>query len=163
MPTIEVVSIGCEAVPALPEFSVFDYEAETSVHSHRSLFYDFYKGVKGGIVHLFDKDCEIRSSAGSIVEWDPEGFIVIGGSEEDQDGAYRDGELFFRAEVVPELRQLMELMLDSSPTWEIYFSTDYQFGPREAWRMPGYSFSSFWEEHEAKGLRFNSLYHIEGK
>ena len=72
-----------------------------------------------------------------MIEWDQEGYITIPEVDpalgDDQwQGEDQENDLRFLPMVIPELKQLMSLLLEYSPVHQLYFSTDYQFGPEEA-------------------------------
>ena len=167
MPTMEIVALGCKAVPELPAYSCFHWEAETKLESHRGLFQSVFDETEGIIVHLGNKNQEEEgvAFADALVAWRQDGYIIIPEIDsslgDDQwQGEDQDNNLRFLPAVIPELRHLMSLLLDCSPVHQMYFSTDYQFGPGEAIQKNGYTFSSFFEEHDQSALRFNTLYHI---
>ena len=172
MPTIEILSLGCETVPDLPTFSSFTFIAESDLQSHRALFQPVFDTVSGVIVHLGNKELEKDLKAGKVgfwfcgdlIDWSEEGIKLpiidpaLGEEQwwgEDQDYAFR-----FLRDVVPEMRELFSTLLQQSPVGQIFFSTDYQFGPAKAMQRSNYTISQLFEEHERWGLRWNCLYQI---
>ena len=72
MPTIEIVSIDCSAIPDLPCYRSFAYRAETQLVSHRALFQPIFDKLNGIIVHLENKEMEGEHGmwfAGGIMDW----------------------------------------------------------------------------------------------
>jgi hypothetical protein len=174
MPTIEIVSLGCTTIPDLPTYSTFTLIAETELSSHRALFQSVFDSSSGVILHLGNKSLETDLATGEIgiwfasdlIDWQQETVIIpevdltLGDDQwwgRDQQYAFR-----FLSMVVPELEQLLTVMLEHSPTHEIYFATDYQFGPSVGMQRMRYTLPSFFDEHAQSGLRWNCLYHIVG-
>jgi len=72
MPTIELISIDCPAIPALPTYRSFAYRAETRLESHRALFQAVFDSLSGVIVHLANKEMEGEDGcwfAGKLMDW----------------------------------------------------------------------------------------------
>lgn len=172
MPTIELVSLGAEAVPALPAFSTFACRAEHEPRSHRALFQPVFDRVRGIMVHLGDKELEAGLESGGAGAWVAGGLIAwdgrvieipavdpaLGAGQgwgEDQAHSFR-----FLPRVLAELEQLVGILQRHSPTGEVYFSTDYQFGPAEPAYRSHYTTARLLAEHAASGLRWNCLYHL---
>lgn len=102
--------------------------------------------------------------ASDLIDWQnreiiiPEVDIALGEHQwwaEDQVYEFR-----FLSSVVPELKQLLTLMLQPSPVNLAYFLTDYQFGPSEGMQRMNYTVPALFEEHQRSGLRWNCLYHL---
>jgi hypothetical protein len=159
-------------MPDIPTFSTFAYEAETELVSHRGLFQSVFGGTSGVIVHLGDKDLQKYLDrgewscwfAGDLIAWS-EKRIVLPGIDmalgDDQWWGEGQMSLFrFKPEVVPDVRQLLEILLRASPAGRAMFSTDIQFGPAEGRECEGYSIERLFREHETVGLAWNCLYHI---
>lgn len=170
MPTIEIVALKCETLPNLPSFENFAYIAEKQLQSHRGIFQSEFDQIAGIILHLGNKDLEGQEGggwfAGQLIKWGDED-VIIPQIEEDSGGEQWWGEdqsfLFrFAPEVFKELKKLLELLLEQSPVKQLYFTTDYQFGPSESMKRLNYSLRRFFEEHDNSGLRWNCLYQIRG-
>lgn len=149
MPTIEIISIGCQKVPTLPRFRGFAYQTEDKLVSHRGLFQSILDKSNGVIVHLANKSFEGTDGfwfAGDLINWDS------------------NDALQFRKQQSRDVRRLMETLLASSPTGEIIFLTDYQFGPsRKKVERKLLTLDRFWKMHDAGTIRFNALYRIKDK
>jgi len=170
MPTIEIVALKCETLPNLPLFENLAYIAERQLQSHRGIFQSEFDQTTGIILHLGNKELEGQEDggwfAGELIEWGNEEIIIpqiekVGGDEqwwgEDQSFMFR-----FAPEVFTELKVLLEFLLEQLPIKQLYFTTDYQFGPSEGIKRPNYSLRRFFEEHDNAGLRWNCLYQIRG-
>ncbi len=149
MPTIEIISVDCPYVPALPRFRGFAYIAEDKLRSHRGLFQAVLDKNRGVIVHLANKDFEGTDGAwfaGAIMSWD------------------RGHVLRFRKQPARDARRLFKLMLGASPTGEVLFLSDYQFGPnRKKIERTVLTPDRFWAMHDAGKIRYNALYRIKDK
>ena len=170
MPTIEIIALESESLPDLPPFDNFAYIAETKLCSHRGIFQTDFDQASGIILHLGNNDLEGKEDsgwfAGDLIEWTDEEIIIPqtkenAGSEqwwgEDQVSTFR-----FAPDIFKEVRLLLEILLNSSPVKQLYFTTDYQYGPSEGAKRLNYSFNRFIEEHDRYGLRWNCLYQIRG-
>ncbi len=170
MPTIEIVALKCETLPNLPSFENFSYIAERQLQSHRGIFQSVFDQTTGIILHLGNKDMEGQEDggwfAGQLIEWGNEEIIIPqieeGGSDEQWWGEDQDFMFRFVRQVFTELKALLEFLLEQSPINQLYFTTDYQFGPSESMKRSNYSLRRFIEEHENSGLRWNCLYQIHG-
>lgn len=72
MPSIELVSINCRHIPALPQYASFAYRVDTRLESDRALFQPVFDTLNGVIVHLANKDLEGHTEgwfAGEIMDW----------------------------------------------------------------------------------------------
>lgn len=151
MPTIEIISINANAIPELPLYGSFAYILERELISHRGLFQKIFDKLEGYIVHLGNKEFEHDKDgpwfAGMIMDWtDDEGNPII-----------------FLDNTLEDLKDLMKRMIESSPSNEILFSTDYQFGPDEPKDCGTISFSEFFELHSSRLLRWNATYIIKAE
>jgi hypothetical protein len=170
MPTIELVSVLCKENLTLPSFSTFAIRVDTSLQSHRALFQPVFDQTEGVIVHLGNKDFTEEDYcffAGRLIDWD-EGIIILPEIDSDSPdeqwwGEDQDQQFRFLAEVLPEVRSLLAYLLQHSPCGQVYFSTDYQFGPKNPDYRTGYSIQRLIDEHNEQGLRWNCLYKIDAK
>jgi hypothetical protein len=170
MPTIEIVALKCEKLPDLPRFECFSYIAEKQLHSHRGIFQAAFDKVDGIILHLGNKNLEGQEDggwcAGQLIEWGNEEIIIPqieeGGRDEQWWGEDQDFMFRFALGVFTELKALLEFLLEQSSSKQLYFTTDYQFGPSESMKRSNYSLRRFIDEHDNCGLRWNCLYQIRG-
>ncbi len=150
MPTIEIVSVGAPTGLDLPKYETLAYDYESELEGHRGLFQHLFDQLNGVIVHLANKDLEDGSSgwfAGGLLNWDHE-----------------DDALIFEPHVAADVSDLMLRLLGASPTGELTFSSDYQFGPEEpTLHEAPLSLEQFWDLHNSARLRFNAYYRIRGR
>jgi hypothetical protein len=149
MPTIEIVSFdstGLELNQA--DFFVAIIE-ENKLISHRALFADFLQEQNGAIVHVgnpdFRDDKDGPFFAGLTVDWDadtPKGYFR------------------FLDQYKPNIDKLLNIALGKSPIKRICFLTDYQFGPKKKKFVILDTIKGFWNKHDRRGLRFNTMYEI---
>lgn len=166
MPTIELVSVGCPVLPEFSEFQSFAIMAEAEVHSHRGLFEEQFLATSGVVVHVGNKELEGQVDgwwyAGTLIQWDSSSSSEPQ-KESDKERASRqdlEGRFHFEAEPWAEMQELLSMMRASSPAGEVWFSTDYQFGPAARLIRADFSKMRFIEEHDSIGLRWNALYKI---
>lgn len=145
MPTIELISIGCRKVPALPKYPSFAYIADTDLVTHRGLFQNLFDSLTGAIVHLANKGFEGNEDGGWFA-----GLIMDWGD---------DGALIFLPETRRDVADLMERLIAASPQRRITFSTDYQFGGdrKECGEV---SLSEFFRLHDQRALRYNTFWYV---
>ena len=173
MPTIEIVSIGTNYIPDLPRFDTFACMVEAELQSHRSLFQEDFDSVSGVIVHLGNKEFQEDFDkgevgvwfAGQLIDWSDGKTIIIPTVDPDFDEPQWWGEdqsygFRFLSNVFCEVCELLSLLLEHSPVKQVFFSTDYQFGPSKAMKRMSCTLRSFIDEHDANGLRWNCLYQI---
>ncbi len=116
MPTIELVSIGAPSELDLPKYESFDYCYECRLEGHRGLFQHRFDQLEGVILHLGNQGQEGGDGwfAGMLMNWDRE-----------------DHSLVFQPHVSSEVRDLLLRLLEASPSGDVTFSSDYQFGPED--------------------------------
>jgi len=168
MPTIELVSILCKEILTVPSFSTFTTIVDNSLKSHRGLFQHMFDQTEGVIVHLGNKDLTREDScffAGDLIDWD-EGAIILPTVDPDSPDRQWWGEdqcvrFRFNAEVFSEVQTLLEYLLHHSPCGQVYFSTDYQFGPTSPDYLVGCSIQQLIDDHNGQGLKWNCLYRVD--
>lgn len=153
MPTIELISIDCLAIPDLPCYPSFTYQTETRLVSHCALFQSVFDTLSGVIVHLANKDMEGEEGcwfAGQLMDWTSMGDELAKSCET---------VLVFRTEARDDVKDLMQRLLAASPQHRITFSTDYQFGGerRECGEV---TLTQFFAFHDRRLFRYNSLFII---
>ena len=171
MPTVEIVSINSiELGLNQKDFDIAIIE-ENKLESHRGLFYDYLIQQKGTIVHIgdtyFKEDKDGGFFAGELIDWSLESWDIIIPEIDIDDpirdyGANQRFKFRFLDDYKLEIDKLLKIALDKSPIKRIYFLTDYQFGPAEEKCEIIYTISDFWEQHDNRGLRLNTLYEMYG-
>jgi hypothetical protein len=169
MPTIEIASVESSGL----DLNQFDFEVaiieENKLESHRGLFFDFLIKQNGTIVHIgnpaFKNDKDGGFYAGGIIDWDFGciEFIEIPNHDKDETGANQQYKFQFLEEFKLDIYELMRKAIDKSPINKIFFLTDYQFGPEKEDYYECQSLEAFWNEHDNKGLCWNTLYEIMKK
>jgi hypothetical protein len=158
MPTIEIASLNSSGLNLNDSDYKFAIIEEKELKSHRGLFYDTLNNDKGVIIHIgnptFKEEKHSGFFAGEIIDWTYE-------SEEDSTPGYQTRFKFLN-EYKNDIEKLLRIALHDSPIKKAFFLTDYQFGIAEAVIEDVNSLDSFWEIHNDKGLRFNTLYILLG-
>jgi hypothetical protein len=152
MPTIEIIAVNAQHLPALPEYARFAWRGESELVSDRGLFQPVLDRLSGVIVHLgdrFDHPEEPSWFCGHIIKNRP--------VEEDWT------EFQFEDDAKTEVGDLLRRMRDASPNQYVIFLTDFQFGPDEPLEQEFDSLEAFWARHDAHKLRHNTLYHVRKK
>ncbi|MEO1131456.1 MAG: hypothetical protein AAFX40_01985 [Cyanobacteria bacterium J06639_1] len=147
MPTIEMISIGASWPLQLPSYSGFAYQSEREIVSHRSLFQSILDELEGVIVHLANKNLEKHRGfwfTGRLMDWEQE-----------------DNVMRFKQDVLPQVVSLMHQLIQYSPTSDLIFLTDYQFGGQRQVIESLMSASEFLRLHDENQLNFNTLYRIQ--
>ena len=148
MPTIEIVCVEQAQPLELPEFS-FALRSENEPISHRGLFYEELKNLKGCIYHLGNPDQRGRGEgfyyASDLLNWRLDEY----------------DRLKFLPQFVSEIQGLLANLLEASPVQTLIFSSDYQFGPNivRRYKRP-LTYEKFWQKHEAEELWLNARYFI---
>jgi hypothetical protein len=154
MPSIELVCINQKKPIGFSDMP-FAVLADTEPVSHRGprpLFRRELSGLRGCIYHIGNPYCRKRSYRGPYFAYE----VLSPGSRE------RLRSRFF--EVAPEFRdsfqKLLHLLLDASPVYSVFFTTDWQFGPARATRGGVLSESAFWKKHDRHQLKLDACYTI---
>ena len=166
MPTVEIVSIDCRAMPKLPTFVSFDLRVDAEPRPHRALFRRVYARLRGVMVHLGNKGADPDGFwfASDVIDWRGEEVqlpTVRADAPLPQWWGEDQAMLFrFNEGAASEVRELMERMIAVSPVKQVVFATDYQFGPsRSAIHRPG-GVEEFFRRHDEVGLRWNTMYRL---
>jgi hypothetical protein len=164
MPTIEIVSIGADTLGLnQANFDIAIIE-ENKLISHRALFYDFLKKQNGVIVHLGNPDLKNDKNggfwAGLIIDWnfDPR-YIDIPDLDKGEEGANQNFRFKFLLGFQIEIAKIINIGFLKSPTKELLFLTDYQFGPGNS-SIKEMKLNYFWIQHDNEGLEWNVLYKL---
>lgn len=140
MPSVEIVCIG-QTTPTVFEDIPFRIDAKSRLLSQRTpspLFQNEFDALNGCIYHL------IKHPNGACTA-----FELLDSWWE---------ELCFKPEYVPVVSRILNELLDASPSGQVLFTSDYQYGPkRRRYRRP-IRISRFWELHKAGKLWANALY-----
>ena len=164
MPTIEIVSIGADKLGLKQtDFDIAIIE-ETKLISHRGLFYDFLQKQNGAIVHIGNPDLkndkECGFIAGLIIDQDFEpGYIKIPDFDKGETGSNQNFRFKFLLDYQIEIAKIIKLGFLKSPTKELLFLTDYQFGPENA-SIKETKLKDFGVQHDNEGLEWNVLYKL---
>jgi hypothetical protein len=164
MPTIEIVSIGADKLGLdLNDFDIAIIE-ENKLISHRGLFYNFLKNQNGIIVHIGNPEFKSEKIgiffAGQIIDWDFEpGYIEIPDFDKGETGSNQNFRFKFLLDYQIEIAKIINIGFQKSPTKDLYFLTDYQFGPETAITKEIYV-KDFWIQHDNEGLEWNVLYKL---
>ncbi|RKD87768.1 hypothetical protein [Mangrovibacterium diazotrophicum] len=164
MPSIEIVSIGTDKL-GLPQadFEIAIIE-ENRLIGHRGLFNDFLKNKIGVMIHLGNPDLrnekEYGFFAGQIINWDFEpGEIAIPNMDNGETGTNQQFRFQFKTYYQIEIAKIINIGLTESPSNDLYFMTDYQFGPEEG-KIEDLKLTDFWTRHDNEGLEWNTLYKL---
>lgn len=168
MPTIEIVSINSSKLNLDPATFKVTILQESTLVSHRSLFYDFLIKQSGVIVHIGNPELQYATDesffAAQIIDWEFEdGEMVIPQPESMHSSDLRSiqqSRFQFLKEYKEDIYRILKIALKKSPLNRIYFLTDYQFGPENANQEIIYSIGNFWHIHDSRGLVFNTLYEM---
>lgn len=155
MPSIEIVCIG-QRSPSRFRGIPFAVRSERELKSHRipSLFQEDFDKLNGCIYHLGCPHVKSMKSRGFF-----EAYGLLSSKCRNQESTVF---LKFRREFVPSVRQMLQVLIQKSPTADIVFTSDYQFSSNRARRFTGVSMKKFWSLHRTEQLRFNSLYFLSG-
>ena len=99
--------------------------------------------------------------AGMIINWKFEPNINltpqmrIGKSGENQNFRFKFIKVYQR-----EINKIIKIAFEHSPIKEVYFLTDYQFGPEKGHKKT-IKLIEFWSQHDKEGLEWNVLYKLK--
>jgi hypothetical protein len=164
MPTIEIVSIGADKLGLNQnDFDIAIIE-ENKLISHRGLFNDFLKSQNGVIIHIgnpdLKNDTECGFFAGLIIDWDFEpGHIEIPDFDKGENGSNQNFRFKLLLDYQIEIAKIIKIGFLKSPTKDLFFLTDYQFGPENA-AIKEIKLKDFWVQHDNEGLEWNVLYKL---
>ena len=152
MPTIELVSIN-QSSPVLFEDLPFAVEVDNQLKSHRypSLFQTDFDLFSGYIYHL-----------GGFTENNNDGGIFTAYELLSNDSSNQAESRFveFKKEIFPFIQIIIKTLLDSSPSGEVIFTSDYQFSENNIQKFESMALDTFCELHNKKELLFNASYKI---
>jgi hypothetical protein len=154
MPSIELICINQKEPVTFPD-APFSIIGEDRLVSHRvpsPLFQSDFNALSGCIYHLGDPDLHDRPKQGVFTAYD-----LLSEQCRSQDETVF---LEFNEEYVPFMKNLIQRLLHESPIGKVLFTSDYQFGPRDAQRYGVILSEGFWALHNTRKLRFNTSYEI---
>ncbi|HEX9997960.1 MAG TPA: hypothetical protein VGB45_12525 [Abditibacterium sp.] len=146
MPTIEIICLEQKAPSDFPNLS-FALWAENEIISHRGLFSDDLKELKGCIYHMGNPEMRDPNYgglwAGQLLNW-----------------MFDDNYLQFQPEFADEVQMVLEKLINDSPCKKLLFLSDYQFGGRVRRYKRPLTLEKFREKHNLGKLRLNALYQL---
>jgi hypothetical protein len=153
MPSIEIVCIGQIEVSDFSHlrFAVKGGTTPKSDRSPRPLFQQDFNALKGCIYHLGNP--ELKNGEKGL-------FFAADLLSDRSVHASRSTFLEFRPEFVPAVSELLASLMESSPSNQLLFTSDYQFGPKRPHRSSPVTLSEFWSLHDSRKLRLNAAYPI---
>ena len=165
MPSIEIVSIGTIKVGLIQDDFDIAIIEENRLIGHRGLFNDFLKNENGVMIHIGNPDLKNDKDngffAGDIIDWDFEpGEIAIPEWEKQETGANQQFRFQFKIDHQIDIAKIIDIGLQKSPTNNLYFMTDYQFGPEDR-QIKELNLTEFWTQHDTDGLEWNTLYKLK--
>jgi len=157
MPSIELVSIGCDSAPDFSGYGTFKAMAEVGrLKSHRGIFQETFDKERGTIVHLGNNSLPDEPGpwfADELIDWKRVDAIAPVGSEGTKP-------CVFKKSVKPELKNLLSDLLNRSPVRKVIFSTDYQFADNPAQAKGPITLTEFTDLLERDAIPFNTLFWI---
>ncbi|MBN2613207.1 MAG: hypothetical protein JXB00_16760 [Bacteroidales bacterium] len=165
MPSIEIVSNGANKIGLIQDdFDVAIIE-ENRLIGHRGLFNNFLKNQSGIMIHIGNPDLKNNKDygffAGLIIDWYFEpGGIAIPDMDKEESGANQQFRFKFKMDYQIEIAKIIDIGLNKSPTNDLYFMTDYQFGPENG-KIKELKLKDFWVQHDKDGLEWKTLYKIK--
>ena len=154
MPSLEIICIG-QSEPLDFSGLPFVVKADRELKSYRSpapLFQPDFDRLTGCIYHVLDNCQPACCTCYELLvrDWYDEGGNSNG----------RDENIEFGDQYADGMKRLLEALLASSPSGQILFTTDYQFGPAEAERCGPMTFATFKDLYNAGEVRMNAAYLI---
>ena len=154
MPSIEIVCIGQLASIDFNDLP-FAVESSAELKSHRipkPLFQKDSSDLQGCIYYLGNPDLKAQRT-GRI-------FFAYELLSDPARSAPRSRFLEFRPEFLDAIHCMLSSLLESSPEHRLLVTSDWQFGPRRAFRSPILALDGFWSLHKSRKLRLNAAYPI---
>ena len=154
MPSIEIACIGLTKFAGLPP-TTFAVVADPGLKSHRGplpLFQADFDRLSGCLFHLGNRGLDQLVGGPFFAD------ELLSARSRDADPA---SVLEFAPSYVDSLRRFMEWLLSVSPAQRLLFTSDWQFGPKEARRFRSVDLDAFWELHDSGKLLLNAAYPIK--
>jgi hypothetical protein len=155
MPSIEIICVGQEHPSGFRD-RPFAILAERRLDSHRepSLFQKCFDDLQGCIYHL----------GNPILKRQADGWFFAYALLNDKcRNQSRSQYLQFKAEFVPFIKFMIFELVRASPSKQLVFTSDWQFGPKRAKSFGPITTEQFWKLHDTFKLRLNSLYDVVEK
>ena len=156
MPSIEIVAIG-QLRPIKVDGFPFAVVADAKLKSHRSprpRFQEDFDRLSGIIYHLGNPNLKDNRDGRCFFAY------KLLSSESKR---VKTDFLEFAAEFRPAAETMLAELIAESPSEELIFTSDWQFGPDWTKREPALPLSDFWKLHDSRRLLLNALYPIKGK
>jgi hypothetical protein len=156
MPSIEIIAIG-QYQPIEVDTFPFAVRADMTLKSHRSprpRFQEDFDRASGIIYHLGNPGLKGDRAGRCFFAYN----LLSAQSKK-----YGGGFLEFAAEFRHAAERLLTDLIADSPSEELIFTSDWQFGPDWTKREPSLSLGEFWQLHDSQRLLLNALYPIKGK
>jgi hypothetical protein len=156
MPSIEIVAVGQSRPIEVGRFP-FAVVADAKLKSHRlphPRFQEDFDRVSGIMYHLGNPSLKDDSAGRCFFA-----YKLLSEESKKVDADFLEFGASFRSAAESMLAE----MIASSPTEELIFASDWQFGPDWAKREPALSLSEFWKLHDSRRLLLNALYTIKGR
>jgi hypothetical protein len=87
-------------------------------------------------------------------------LIQIPNFDKEETGSNQQSKFQFLVDYQIDLAKIIKIALENSPVKEVYFLTDYQFGPEKG-KMENLGIEDFWSLHDSHGLTWNTLYKLK--
>ena len=153
MPSIEIVAVG-QSTPIETRAFPFAVLADAKLVSHRSpspRFQADFNRTSGIIYHLGNPNLKTDTGGRCF-------FASQLLSEESKNAAEF---LAFDSPFRSAVEVMMAELIANSPTSELIFTSDWQYGPEWTRREPPLSLTEFWRLHDSRQVLLNALYPIK--
>jgi hypothetical protein len=156
MPSIEIIAIGQSRPIEVGGFP-FAVVADGALRSYRgpqARFQEDFDRVSGIIYHLGNPSLK-QDSAGRVYF----AYKLLGEASRKVEADF----LEFASPFRPAAERLLAELVAASPTEELIFTSDWQFGPEWTRHKPALTLSAFWKLHDSRRVLLNALYPIKGR
>jgi hypothetical protein len=156
MPSIEIVAVG-QLRPIEVNGFPFAVVADTKLKSHRSprpRFQEDFDRMSGIMYHLGNPSLKGDSAGRCFFA-----YKLLSDESKNGEADFLEFSTTFRSAAET---MLAELIVDS-PSEDLIFTSDWQFGPDWTKREAALSLSEFWKLHDSRRLLLNALYPIKGR
>lgn len=156
MPSIEIVAVG-QPRPIEVDGFPFAVVADAKLKSHRSphpRFQEDFDRVSGIMYHLGNPSLKDDRAGRCFFAYD-----LLSEESRKVEADYLEFAPAFR----PAAETMLAELIAGSPTEEVIFTSDWQFGPDWTKREPALSLTEFWRLHDSHRLLLNALYPIKGR